>query len=361
MTSGSKTRIRTGLHIVRKQRTSKPARFYVYAYRGGPCIHTSDGARPTISQDILDRAAEARRDMRTARSSNLNSLIEAYQRSPEWDRLGDRTKKDYRSDLSKIAAKFGTVPLAVWNDQRMRADVMEWRATLAATPRTADRAIVMLATVLSWSVMEGKLHRNVAAGIPMLYSSNRADIIWTDSDWKWIKPHCADHVWKALRLASLTGLRLGDLIDVRWDHVGLQSIVYVTAKRKRRIVIPILPDLRALLADIGSNNGTILKNSRGQPWTESGFESVFQKAKTKAKEAKGSGFNAALRIHDFRGTYATWLARNGLTDQEIGRIVGWSEKRVAEIRRRYIDEEHVVASLVARLSPSKRRRKQAQL
>ena len=75
---------------------------------------------------------------------------------------------------------------------------------------------------------------------------------------------------------------------------------------------------------------------------------MFQKAK-----AKAPGFNIALRIHDMRGTYATWLARKGLTDQKIGRIIGWSEKQVAEIRRRYVDEEHVAASLVERLQMKK--------
>ena len=110
-------------------------------------------------------------------------------------------------------------------------------------------------------------------------------------------------------------------------------------------MVPILPELRELLAEIGDSTGTILKNSRGASWTESGLGSVFQKAKGKAQ-----GFDASLRLHDLRGTYATWLATKGLTDQEIGRIIAWKETRVAEIRLRYIDEAHVVASLVERLS-----------
>lgn len=344
MTSGKpKTRIETGLHVVRKVRPGKPARWYVYARRGGPCVHVAEGERPVITQEIMDRASAARSDMRTRQSDNLNRLIELYQRSPEWKRLGDRTKKDYRIELDKLSKKFGGVPYPVWNDAKMRTDVMEWRSALSSKPRTADKAMVMLATVLSWSVTEGRLNRNVAAGIPMLYSANRADVIWTGEDWTAIEPHCSKELWRALRFGSLTGLRLGDLVGVGWEHVGPQSIVYVSAKRQRRVVIPILPELRALLGEAGT--GTILKNSRAAAWTESGLGGVFQKAKGKA-----TGFNMELRLHDLRGTYATWLAKKGLTDQEIGRIVAWSEKRVAEIRRRYIDEEHVVASLVARLS-----------
>lgn len=348
MTYGNRrTRINPGLHIVRKLRRDQPARWYIYAFRGGPCIHTAEGERPTITDEIMDKAAEARRASREIASNNLMSLIADYQASPEWDRLGARTKKDYRAELGRLNTRFGAAPFAVWNDQRMRSDVMAWRAEMADRPRTADKAVVMLATVLAWGVTEGKLARNVAAGIPMLYKANRAAIIWTEADWSAIEPHCSSQLWRALKLASLTGLRLGDLVDVGWEHIGAQSIVYVTSKRDRRVVIPILPELRTLLDEIGMGEraGAILKNSRGQPWTESGLGGVFQKAK-----AKAPGFNMDLRIHDLRGTFATWLARQGLTDQEIARIVAWSEKQVAEIRRRYVDEEHVVASLVARLS-----------
>ena len=55
-------------------------------------------------------------------------------------------------------------------------------------------------------------------------------------------------------------------------------------------------------------------------------------------------------LHDLRGTYVTFLASKRLTDDEISRIVGWTERRIHEIRARYVDEERVVVSLVERLS-----------
>lgn len=87
--------------------------------------------------------------------------------------------------------------------------------------------------------------------------------------------------------------------------------------------------------------GPILRNSRGQGWTESGVESVWQKAKPK-------GFDRV--IHDLRGSYVTFLAQQRLTDEEIARIIGWTAQRIAEIPARYVDEERVIISLVERLS-----------
>jgi integrase len=142
---------------------------------------------------------------------------------------------------------------------------------------------------------------------------------------------------RALLLASLTGLRLGDLVRVTWEDIGDKAIILTTRKRKGRAIIPILPDLRALLDSIGAGTGPILRNSRGEPWTES----VFQKAKP-------DGFDRTM--HDLRGTYATWLAMRGLTDEEIARTIGWTAKRISEIRSRYVDEARVIVSMVERLS-----------
>lgn len=57
-----------------------------------------------------------------------------------------------------------------------------------------------------------------------------------------------------------------------------------------------------------------------------------------------------MRIHDLRGSYVTWLATKGLTDEEIGRIIGWKSGKIAEVRHRYVDDNRVVISLIDRLS-----------
>ena len=66
------------------------------------------------------------------------------------------------------------------------------------------------------------------------------------------------------------------------------------------------------------------------------------------QKAKPEGFDRT--IHDLRGTFATWLAIKGLTDQDIARIIGWTPQRVGEIRARYVDEARGVVSLAERLS-----------
>lgn len=339
MTSGRrKAKVVTGLHIVPKQLASGPA-WYVYAWRGGPCVHKATGNYPVITREILDKALSAKWE-RTPAKDNFNSIIDAYRASPEFESREPSTQRDYRLWLDRASARFGTAPIAAFRDFRMRGDIIAWRDEWAKQPRTADKASVTMSMLLEWARERGLIDVNVAAGIKHLHSVDKSDQIWERRHMRAFV-NVPRHLKNALILAGLTGLRLGDLVRVKWENVGPHSIIVMTRKRKVRAIIPMIPALRQFLDKLDGDKGEILRNSRGQPWTESGLGSVFQKAKP-------TGFDRT--IHDLRGTYATWLAAKGLTDQEIARALAWSAQRVAEIRARYVDEARVVISLVERLS-----------
>ncbi|MBB4859684.1 integrase [Novosphingobium chloroacetimidivorans] len=335
----------TGLHVVSK-RLATGRRWFVYAWRGGPCIHKQDGEeKPVITREILDAQYRAQQDTIGRAPEDVDWLIKAYEASPKYINTKPSTKKDYRLWLTRISKRFGTTPVDAFCDWRMRGDVIEWRDEWAHMPRTADKAVVMMVTLLNWGVENGKLERHFCHGIGLLHSADRSEQIWEDRHWTAVEKEedFPAHVMTALRLARLTGLRLGDLVALEWKQVfDKQITVERTRKRGGRAVIPIFPELRKLLAEIGrKDEGTVLLNSRKQPWTASGLETVWQRKQPK-------GFDRTL--HDLRGTFVTFLAVKGLTDEQIARIVGWTAEKVGEIRARYVDEARVVVSLVERLS-----------
>ena len=359
----------TGVHVVRKPLASGIDSWNVYAWRGGPSIHKCTGPRPVITQAILS-AALAAQAKATGRKSieSLDDVIDQYRASPEFTRLAPRTQTDYAMWLTRISGEFGPAPVAAFNDQRMRREVIEWRDKWAHQPRSADRASVMMGTLLGWAMERAIVTINVAARIPQMHQVNKSDQVWEARHWQAVadakdkdgQPAMPSHLMDVIQLGHLTGLRLGDLVHLTWEQVGDKAIVIEhTRKRKRRAVIPILPELRTLLQRLEATipkdrdeatgkrtgeqrrTGPVLRNSRGDGWGESGVKSVWQRVKPK-------GFDRVL--HDLRGTYVTFLAAHRLTDQEIARIVGWTPQRVGEIRARYVDEERVIVSLVDRLS-----------
>lgn len=333
----------TGLHIVSKIRKSG-LRWYVYAWRGGPCILQQDGAKPVVDRALLDAQYKAQEAGFGRKGNTIDALIADYEVSPKYVKLRDQTKRDYRLWLTRISERFGETPIGAFMDWRMRGDVIEWRNQWAAQPRSADKATVMLVTILNWATENGKLERHFCHGIELLHSADKSELIWEDRHWKAVEgvKDFPAHIMTALRLASLTGLRLGDLVHLEWAQVfDKQITVEKTRKRGGRAVIPILPELRALLDGIGRKEGRVLLNSRSKGWTESGLETVWQRNKPE-------GFDRT--IHDLRGSYVTFLAMKGLTDEQIARIIGWTAAKIAEIRARYVDEARVVVSLVERLS-----------
>jgi len=345
MTAGRRRAVRVvhKLHIVEKKRKAG-SRWYVYAWRGGPLIHKQDIERPVVDTRLLDLAAHERQRLAGSAERTLDAVIDDYRASPEFDRLADPTKRDYRRWLDRMSARFGPCPVGAFEDRRMRGDIIAWRNEWADRPRTADKASVMMATVLGWALERGELSINVAAKIPHLHRVNKADQVWERHHMRAMTAAPA-HLRNALLLAGLTGLRLGDLVRLDWLQVGPKAIIVErTRKRGGRAVIPLLPETRLLIDRLAADSkreGPVLRNSRGQGWTESGLGSVFQKAKP-------TGFDRT--IHDLRGTFATRLILAGLTDQEAAMVLGWTAKRIAGIRARYVDEERVIVSLADRLS-----------
>jgi len=192
----------------------------------------------------------------------------------------------------------------------------------------------VLSRVLSYAVDPlGKIAGNPCEGIKQLYSSDRSEIIWTDSDITALKRECSAEIGHAVDLAAHTGLRLSDLLRLSWSHVGEDAIVFATGKSRgrREAIIPLYGDLRKLLKRIPKRATTILTNSRGRPWTADGFGSSFNTAKHAAGIA-----DKDLHFHDLRGTAATKFYTAGLSIRVIAEILAWSEDQVERIIRRYV-------------------------
>ena len=128
----------------------------------------------------------------------------------------------------------------------------------------------------------------------------------------------------AIRLASLTGLRLGDLVKQEWSQVFEKQITIAkTGKRGGRAVIPIFPDLEALLDEIGrKDKGTVLLNSRGRKWTESGLESSWQKKNPKPKKSVGipPGIQSLSHIPGIRLFQADHSGEESIPIQRAGSL-----------------------------------------
>ena len=99
-------------------------------------------------------------------------------------------------------------------------------------------------------------------------------------------------------------------------------------KGGKRVTIPVweTPKIALDAHKPEKADGTILRNTLGEPWTSDGFRTSWGKAVERA------GLDAEdLHFHDLRGTAVTRLAKAGCTVPEIASITGHSLQDVERI------------------------------
>jgi hypothetical protein len=353
-----------GLHIVTKRKRGKPITHYVYAWRGGPQILKKvGGSKPEVTAELSDLAADARKTKPVVTTALLSELIEKREGSAEFRKLSASQKANHMTWHRRIATEFGTTPVQLFGDDRIRGDVLDWRDRWCDQPRSADAAMEAFRGILECGRARGVLSKIVLLGVNGLYDNDRSDLIWEDRHFTAFAPEASVEVQEGVDLAAATGLRRGDLVRLPRAAVGEHAIVWKTSKSRGRkmITVPLLPEAKAVIARIVARHtvemgalpaarrkplpATVLANSFWEPWTPGGFGSRFNDAK------KASGID--VHLHDLRGTFATRCMMAGLTDQEIADILGWDTKDVAKIRAKYVSQTRVVIALGERIAAAR--------
>jgi integrase len=275
----------------------------------------------------------------------FRTLVTLYKASPAYRDLAPSTKLLWGPWLDRIGDYFGKLSVAAFEHPKVRKVILQWRNKYADKPRTADMAMQVLSRVCGYAVGQGRLANNPCKGIEALYSSDRAELIWTDSNISRIKQFCTPEIAHAIDLDATTGLRRGDLLRLSWSHIGDDAIVITTGKSKHRkeAIIPLYDGLRDVLARIPKRSPIVLTNSKGQPWSYHGFGTMFGDAK------RAAGISD-LHFHDLRGTAATRFYVAGLSERVIAEILGWEEASVANIIRKYVDRSAATKAIIAQLN-----------
>lgn len=315
-----------GVHTVKRRLADGSVRVHHYAWRGGPRIDAEPGTDAFLA--AYERARANRMGPVAVDPGTVNALVTRFKASGDFTSKAASTRREYAVYLDMIRDEFGDAPLALFDKPAMRGEIKAWRDTLRKTPRKADFAIAVLKRLLSWAVDNGELGINAAAKMGRLHRADHSAEIWTESDFEKLAKHAHIRTLWAVRFAAFTGLRRGDLVKIPYSADRGAYLDWTTGKTKARIIVPILPETRAIMDAMPETSGPIIRGARGEALTVEGLSANVGKAKRKAKVAK--------RIHDLRGTAATRYALAGLDDREIASILGWKEAQVAEIRRVYV-------------------------
>lgn len=335
--NGKRPTVFKGVHRVRVN-----GALYVYAWRGGPKLSGDPLHSEKAAQEFLERTAS-----KAADSTLFTGLIERFVASPEFRRRSKEWKKESLGRHDILLRAFAQADIAYFERREMRKQVLALRDRYAAKPRTADKLITELTAILNWARDRGEIGPHVAERVGKLYQADRSQIIWEPAEIEAVCAQMKPAQQAVMLLAAYTGLDLGDLCALPWSAVGTHDIQTVRGKSRhktaQRAIIPILPEARKVLDSLPRHGPIVLTNTRGRPWTPDGYSAVFRRAKEKAGiEGK--------RFKDLRGTACTNFLIRGMSYAEAGIAMGWSEKTVEQMARRYVHRDRIASAAVERLA-----------
>ncbi|WP_374384597.1 tyrosine-type recombinase/integrase [Paracoccus yeei] len=299
---------------------------YYYAWKGGPRLPGKPG-----DEEFRVAYEEAVRARTRPVTDTLQAVINAYQDSPAFLDLAARTRADYVRNIRLIETEYGTLPLAALPERATRSDMLDWRDKMARrSRRQADYVFATLARIMSWALDRGKIPHNPCEKPGKVYTSNRAEIIWTADAEAALQAVAPDRIWQAYMLAVWTGQRQGDLLRLTWTAYDGTHIRMRQSKTRKRVTIPVGAPLKAMLDAMPRRAVTVLTTAEGLSWTSDGFRTTWRKASVAAGLTL-PGVKGGPTFHDIRGTAVTRLALAGCTVPEIATLTGHSLRDVEVI------------------------------
>lgn len=222
-----------------------------------------------------------------------------------------------------LLPKWGRVPV---NEIDSRA-VAQWLAQKRASglaPATVEKLRIVLGRSyelgLRWNVPGTE--RNPARGIPRKPLNNARERFLSAEEAERLRQAVAASQNKQLKhivgLLLLTGARLRELLDARWENVDLErrSWLIPTSKTGKPRYVPLSSAAVAIIEQLPRLKGCpyLVPN----PDTEKPFNSIKNGWQKAIRDAKLPG----LRLHDLRHSAASFMVNSGVDLFAVGKVLG---------------------------------------
>lgn len=200
-----------------------------------------------------------------------------------------------------------------------------------ASDWTARKYYGALSAAFNRAVKTGLMDKNPCEEIKKPTAAPRPPCFLSREDARRLFEVIADDHFRGLCLFALnTGLRLGEMISLRWDAVDLQRRAIVvqntesfTTKSKRNRIVP-LNDTACSILVTKSRAQRVFLRKDGSPWNESYVGHLFKKC------VRTSGVDKRLHFHSLRHTFASWLVQDGVSIFEVQKLLGHSNIAITQ-------------------------------
>ena len=313
---------------IKRYRHPKTGIWFCYHRKRGTAIVSKIGSAEFFSElSALENAEKLSEPL----PGTLGMVIAKYRSSPDWEALRPKTKLSYDRAFT-VLKPLSNMPLAKID----RAFVFELRDK-KILPKygnwLANYTITVLSLALGFALDRGWISANPLAQkikkIRIARDKRAGNRPWTEDECRVVVQRAPSHLLVPIALSMCARLRKSDFLTTTMASIKDGAILVRTSKRGVVITLPVHPILqRAIAARPKSDALQIAVNSRGMPWTKTGFNASFRTFK---KELEREGLiGAGLTPHGLRHTLGTRLREAGADNRTIADILGQKSTSIAQ-------------------------------
>jgi integrase len=181
---------------------------------------------------------------------------------------------------------------------------------------TINRELSCLRRIFNLAIAWGKAERNPVKGVRFFREEKLPERVLTDDEVELLLLCCNRITRDVVRFALNTGMRRGEILNLKWDQVDLRTgyIIVTKTKSGKQRNIPI-NDTASHVLERQPRNGAYVFHRDGKP--AKSVRHTFEQAVKKA--AIGH-----CRFHDLRHTFATKLVLAGVSLPVVKELLGHS-------------------------------------
>jgi len=277
------------------------------------------------------------------------ALKESRERSWRGDSPGLRSVVGFlRHQGVTLVSRVTSRHVEAFRDWRLTTTVCKGKKTRCVSGATVNHNLRIGKAAFSWAVRVGIIHANPFKGVKLVKLPVYEPRNLSEFEVRRVLDVAKEFdAFALVATAIYGGLRLSELIALEWPDVDIEAgeirvscdETFLTKSRKPRVV-PIAPELRAILEPIATTAGLCFPSEAGTRRDPANVR------KTMLRIGKKAG--ADLTPHDLRRTFASLLASKGVPTTRIRDYLGHAS--IATTEGYYVARGQVNHDDVAKLS-----------
>jgi len=276
------------------------------------------------------RLAEGRSPEINASKTRIDQLVDLYLESYKTNGYRSIERAEEFADL--IRQHFGHLRAVELTTEHMR-QYREKRKAQKVKDSTINRELSSLKRMYRLGMEQDPPLVYRVPKIPFARENNIRKGFFEYKDFEKIRNAAAPHLKVAITIAYYTGMRVGEILGLRWDQVdlkdGILRLETGTTKNSEGREVPLVPDLRQIL------EWWWLETKNTYPWCQWIVHwkgQRIQKIRIAWKKAFGRAKYEDNVFHDFRRTGVRNLVRAGVSQPVAMAISG---HKTDSVFRRY--------------------------